>query len=178
MNLPLPPMPAALDQIAALAGQRVGEGRGALQAVLDGAPAFRHLFKGGGFITNAEGVAIAAWPTGSGREGVNYSDRSYIREALAAGRTVVGPPVIGRTLGFAQQFQKLTVFEAALDHLEIPADHRQQVVEIMRDPAGELTDGLHLLGLYECRLHALLFTNIERQYKAAYNMTILVYFRH
>ncbi len=48
----------------------------------------------------------------------------------------------------------------------------------MGNATAELSDGLHLLGLYECRLHALLFTNIERQYKAAYNMTILVYFRH
>lgn len=88
-----------LDQIGALAGQRLPEGRASLQAMIDGAPAFRRLFNGGGFITNAQGVAVAAWPLGSGREGVNYGDRDYVKSALATGKATAGQPVIGRTLG-------------------------------------------------------------------------------
>jgi hypothetical protein len=32
-------------------------------------------------------------------------------------------------------------------HLQISRDHREEIVEIVRDPAGEMTDGLHLLRL-------------------------------
>ena len=35
----------------------------------------------------------------------------------------------------------------AADGVEAADDHGQQVVEVVRDPAGELADGLHLLGL-------------------------------
>jgi hypothetical protein len=35
----------------------------------------------------------------------------------------------------------------ALKHVEQANDRRQQIVEIVRDPAGELAHGLHLLGL-------------------------------
>src|SRR5262249_58044699 len=34
---------------------------------------------------------------------------------------------------------------ARLHPLEVAQDHREQVVEVMRDPARELADGLHLL---------------------------------
>jgi hypothetical protein len=37
----------------------------------------------------------------------------------------------------------------------VPADGRQQVVEIVRDAARELADGLHLLALHELRLERL-----------------------
>ena len=39
-------------------------------------------------------------------------------------------------------------------------DRRQHVVEVVRDAAGELADGLHLLRLQQCRLHALLLGDV------------------
>ncbi len=91
----------ALEQVGALAGERLREGPIGLQRVLDGAPVLRRLFNGGGFITDAQGVAIAAWPYGSGRIGVNYADRDYLRQVQATGRPAVGVPVIGRAIGRA-----------------------------------------------------------------------------
>jgi hypothetical protein len=38
-------------------------------------------------------------------------------------------------------------FSTASARISIPGDHRQDIVEIMRDAAGELADGFHLLGL-------------------------------
>src|SRR3984893_3246042 len=40
-----------------------------------------------------------------------------------------------------------------LDELEVPGDHHKQVVEIVRDAARELADGLHLLALVKLLLH-------------------------
>ena len=39
------------------------------------------------------------------------------------------------------------VFDARLEHFQIAEDDRKQVVEVVRDAAGELPDGFHLLGL-------------------------------
>ena len=43
----------------------------------------------------------------------------------------------------------------------VAQDHRQEVVEVVRDPAGQPTDGLHLLGVTE-----LLFASSERRRRA------------
>ena len=39
------------------------------------------------------------------------------------------------------------VRHAAAQHVETAADDHQKVVEVVRDAAGQLADGLHLLGL-------------------------------
>jgi hypothetical protein len=44
------------------------------------------------------------------------------------------------------------VFGMTLDHVQSADDHRQQVVEVMGDAAGQLADGLQLLGLEQRRL--------------------------
>ena len=41
----------------------------------------------------------------------------------------------------------LVAIEMLLQQLEVAGDHEQQVVEVVRDAAGQLPDGLHLLRL-------------------------------
>ncbi len=48
-------------------------------------------------------------------------------------------------------------------HLGVTEHHRQQVVEVVRDAAGQATDGLELLGLAEPLLDALAFGDAQRQ---------------
>ena len=49
---------------------------------------------------------------------------------------------------------QLFVALAAADHFEAALEHRQQIVEIMGDAAGQLAQRLHLLRLVELRLGA------------------------
>ena len=53
------------------------------------------LFSRGLFVTNLSGVAIADAPALPHRVGTDYSDRDYIKAALA-GRSIVGQAVMGR----------------------------------------------------------------------------------
>jgi hypothetical protein len=39
------------------------------------------------------------------------------------------------------------------DQLEVPANHREEVVKIVGDPTGELADSFHLLALMKLLLH-------------------------
>ena len=55
------------------------------------------LFKGGIFITDARGVALADYPVLSGRRAASYADRDYIQVALQ-GRHHVGKAVVGRAV--------------------------------------------------------------------------------
>ena len=55
----------------------------------------------------------------------------------------------------------LRVVGLAHDHVEIADDDGEQVVEVVRDAAGELADGLHLLGLVEARLGLVLLRRIH-----------------
>src|SRR5215469_4441230 len=45
----------------------------------------------------------------------------------------------------------------------IPAHHSEEVVEIMRNSAGELSDGLHSLGLAQCGFGLLSFLHLKLQ---------------
>src|SRR6202048_4308458 len=45
------------------------------------------------------------------------------------------------------------IIRRILDEFEVAGDHCKQVVEVVRDAAGELADGLHLLALVKLRLH-------------------------
>ena len=55
------------------------------------------LFKGGIFITDARGVALADYPVLAGRRGASYADRDYIQAALE-GSSHVGQAVVGRAV--------------------------------------------------------------------------------
>ena len=50
-------------------------------------------------------------------------------------------------VGAADEIALLRTIEPHVEQLQIAGDDRQQVVEIVRETAGQLPDGLHLLGL-------------------------------
>ena len=54
-----------------------------------------------------------------------------------------------------QPLQARIVRQALAQQIEIAHDSHQQIVEIVRDAAGELADGLHLLGLAQLLLRLL-----------------------
>ncbi|HCY16851.1 MAG: diguanylate cyclase [Curvibacter sp. GWA2_64_110] len=70
----------------------------ALRAWLQERYEYQPLFSAGLFITDARGVAIADYPVLPDRLGTSYSDRDYIRAAVA-GQSYVGRPVVGRIIG-------------------------------------------------------------------------------
>lgn len=89
--------------------------RAALQTHLD-----RHfpppsLFSGGLFVTDARGIALAELPTGTGRTGIDFSDRDAVAAALR-GTPSVGEPVIGH-------MPKVPVFGVA-----VPLRNGEQVI--------------------------------------------------
>ncbi len=69
----------------------------ALQAWLQQRYDYQPLFKGGIFVTDARGVALADFPVLPNRRGANYADRDYIQAGMA-GRAYVGKPVQGRAV--------------------------------------------------------------------------------
>ena len=68
------------------------------------------------------------------------------------------PAVLISSMSRAKRFVRP---EAAADHLGVAQDHREDVVEVVRDAAGETADGLHLL-----RVAQLLFGVLERRFGA------------
>ena len=60
---------------------------------------------------------------------------------------------LGGLLRLLENLAILRVLEPPLEHLEIAGDHREKIVEVMGDAAGELADGLHLLRLAQLLLH-------------------------
>ena len=60
---------------------------------------------------------------------------------------------LGGLLGLPENLALLRVLQPPLEHLEIAGDHREKIVEVMGDAAGELADGLHLLSLAQLLLH-------------------------
>jgi hypothetical protein len=77
-----------------------------------------------------------------GRERLAPAECQQLRRELGATRnagdgvanTLLGPRVAGNV---------------ALEKLEVPADHLQEIVEVVRDATRELADSFHLLGLAE-----------------------------
>jgi isocitrate dehydrogenase (NAD+) len=57
--------------------------------------------------------------------------------------------------------QRVAGRQAVAHRLGVARDRRQQVVEVVRDPAGELADGLHLLRLPELLLQAALVGDVD-----------------
>src|SRR5947209_16800228 len=73
-------------------------------------------------------------------------------QALAAGEGKQAAdeltPLLGGTLGHAEHtFLLVTELGAALEQAEAANYGSKQVVEIVRDPAGQLADRIHLLSL-------------------------------
>jgi len=57
---------------------------------------------------------------------------------------------------------RVTRLKAQQQEVAEPDHGGQQIVEVMRHPAGELTDGLHLLRLGELDLQVLLLGNVDK----------------
>ncbi|MNC91461.1 hypothetical protein D3C83_77300 [compost metagenome] len=57
--------------------------------------------------------------------------------------------------------QRILVTQARDQHLGVAEDHGQHVVEVVGDPARELTDGFHLLRLPQLILEAPAVGEIE-----------------
>ena len=75
------------------------DGPQAIQAHLEGWKNLFGKFNGGTFVTDSAGMAIAAIPLSSGRVGVSYADRAYLRKVLDEGQVAISAPVMGRTSG-------------------------------------------------------------------------------
>jgi PAS domain S-box-containing protein len=68
-----------------------------LQDYLTNRSVLHAMFNGGLFVTRADGRAIADHPASTGRVGMPYSDREWMRAALE-GKTTVGKPIVGQAL--------------------------------------------------------------------------------
>src|SRR6202047_2097791 len=82
-------------------------------------------------------------------------------------------PSASGTQSGCSQLPDPAIIRRILDEFEVAGDHRKQVIEVVRDAAGELADGLHLLALVElildqaARLHGVLVlgdvSEVDRQ---------------
>ena len=70
-----------------------------LQALLNQRTFFQSMFNAGVIVVRADGTAIAELPLSAARIGVNYSEVDSIHAALTEGKSSIGKPVIGKTLG-------------------------------------------------------------------------------
>lgn len=70
-----------------------------LQATFDSLILLRHFFNGGAGIFNANGVGVAELPLGSGRVGLDISDREHVRIVRSTLAPAISPPLISRSLG-------------------------------------------------------------------------------
>jgi len=79
----------------------------------------------------------------------------------------------GAARGF-EQFCDMLVAAALCREVEIAGDHRQQVVEIVRNAAGELADRLHLLRLLHLFFGRLALGHVDEQGVTAARRTVFV----
>ena len=92
----------------------------------------------------------------------NAPSRSAEAPASAAGQCEQAPDKVAallrRPLGHAEDLGLLVVqLDALLQQPEAPEHGRQQIVEVVRDAAGELADRVHLLGLKQLAFERALF---------------------
>lgn len=69
-----------------------------LQARLEKIPLLQSQFNAGILVVRADGTAIAQAPVLASRVGVNYMDVDSVAAALKEGKSIIGRPVIGKTL--------------------------------------------------------------------------------
>lgn len=89
----------ALESIAGHISPAILADTDDLQALLEQRPILLILFNAGIWVTGVDGTAIASLPLSLGRIGINYMDRDHIIGALKEGKTMIGRPVIGKTIG-------------------------------------------------------------------------------
>ena len=90
---------AGMEKVAASLSATMLENPVALQRKLEDFPFFLDWFNAGAFITDANGIPIADVPVSAKRLGLNVMERDYIVAALKEGKSSVGRPVLGKSLG-------------------------------------------------------------------------------
>ncbi len=90
-----------------------------------------------------------------------------------------GGGLAGRLLDVQQLGHHLVMlrFESGGDQLSVECDDRQQVVEVVRDAAGELPDGLHLLRLSQLRLERSLLRDVLHDHLEELEVSLFVVHR-
>jgi hypothetical protein len=71
----------------------------------------------------------------------------------------------GRLRGGAGDLRELLAAVAAREDLGVAGDHRQQVVEVVRDAAGEAADRLHLLRVAQPALEPLALADVVGEHE-------------
>jgi PAS domain S-box-containing protein len=71
----------------------------ALQQQLEQSSTLQSMFNAGLFVTDASGTPIADVPVSADRLGRNVKDRDYMVTALKEGKSSIGRPVVGKSLG-------------------------------------------------------------------------------
>jgi len=89
----------ALEKVAKAIDASLLAKPAALEKLLGDRPILQILFNGGTFATGLDGTAIADYPVVAGRVGTNYIDRESIAVPLREGKSVIGRPAMGKTLG-------------------------------------------------------------------------------
>jgi len=87
------------EKVAARLSPYMSANPTALQRQLESYPILLHWFNAGVFITSADGTPIADVPVSAKRIGLNVMERDYMVAALKEGRSSVGQPVMGKSLG-------------------------------------------------------------------------------
>ena len=68
--------------------------------------------------------------------------------------------LLGRARGHRRELGQLGLLELQGKDLAIAEDDREQIVEVVRDAAGELPDGIHALGLGRALLQLVLLGHV------------------
>ena len=89
----------SLEDVAASISPATLANATALQTQLEEQVVFQHLFNAGFFVTRTDGIPIADVPVAAKRLGLGVAERDYMVAALQEGRSSVGKPVIGKSLG-------------------------------------------------------------------------------
>ena len=71
----------------------------ALQDLLEARPALPNFYNGGFFVTDLGGVVIASYPVEAGRKGSDRGTMDVVMDALKAGKSTVGLPMLSHKLG-------------------------------------------------------------------------------
>src|SRR5665647_43403 len=88
----------AVEKVARSIDQAMLDHPAALQQFLERRTIFQDMFNSGVVAVSLNGTAVADVPVVAGRRGTNYADNVATRIALTEGKSVIGPPVMGRVL--------------------------------------------------------------------------------
>jgi len=69
-----------------------------IQTLLNARPALAVYFNGGFFVTDTSGTAVASFPDGVPRVGVNFMDLAHISGALKNNKATVSKPAVGKVM--------------------------------------------------------------------------------